>query len=133
MDASITLAWCFADEEDGYAEGVLKALATTRILVPSHWAPEVSNALLMAERRGRTQPADTARAVALLTALPIDRDEHTADRAMHDTLSLAKAYGLTVYEAAYLELALREGSAIASLDANLEAAATKAGVQPFKP
>jgi predicted nucleic acid-binding protein len=93
-----------------------------------HWELEVGNALLMAEKRGRTLAADTARAVALLGALPIDSDERTAYKAMTETLALAKVYGLTTHDAAYLELSQREGLPLASLDTRLLAAATKAGV-----
>lgn len=87
----------------------------------------------MAERRGRTQPADTARAIALLDALPIDCDEHTGEKAMSETLALAKTYGLTTYDAAYLELAIREGLPLASLDAGLIKAARSARAVEFRP
>ncbi|MFI5384791.1 MAG: type II toxin-antitoxin system VapC family toxin [Fimbriimonadales bacterium] len=129
VDASIALAWCFDDEKGSYAEAVLESLAENRVLVASHWFLEVANALLMAERRGRTAPADTVRAIALLGGLPVDCDDQIAEKGMKETLALAKTYGLTTYDAAYLELSLREALPLASLDDDLVAAAKKAGAK----
>ncbi len=127
VDASVALAWMFGDETSTYADSILSSLPGSSILVPSHWTLEVTNALLMAERRHRTTPADTARAVALLRALPIEMDHRTGEVAPDSTLSLARSYALTVYDAAYLELCLREGLPLATLDANLASAIISAG------
>ena len=89
---------------------------------------EVSNGLLMAEKRKRIQSADTSRALALLESLPIDVDGQTAQRATGETLNLARAYGLTVYDAAYMELAIREAVPLATLDRGLQTACELAGV-----
>ena len=129
VDASIALAWCFEDESDLYAESILRSLAETRLLVPAHWFLEVSNALIHAERKSRIRPADTMRAVALFEALPMDSDTLTGEKALVETLALARTYGLTTYDAAYLELALRENLPMATLDTDLLKAAKAAGAK----
>ena len=131
VDASVALAWCLDDEDDPYADLALGALQKTTSIGPGHLFLEVMNGLLMAERRGRTQPADTQRAVSLLKSLRIDLDPQTADRASNETIALARLYGLTVYDAAYLELCIREGLPIATSDRRLSKACEKAGVELF--
>jgi len=133
VDASVALAWCFEDESDRYAESVLKSIPGHRVLVPAHWLLEVSNGLLMAERRGRTTGADTARATQLLEGLPIDVDRRTAERAMDATVALARTHRLTVYDAAYLELCTREAAALATVDQDLLDACKACGCRVFKP
>jgi predicted nucleic acid-binding protein len=127
VDASVALAWVLDDETDTYADSILSSLSGSSILVPSHWALEVTNALLMAERRRRTTPADTSRAVALLGALPIEIDHRTGEVAPVSTLSIARSYALTVYDAAYLELCVREGLPLATIDTRLASAIVSAG------
>lgn len=127
MDASVALAWVLGDESDSYADSILSSLPGSTILVPSHWPLEVTNALLVAERRRRTNPADTTRALALLGSLPIEIDHRTGEAAPSQTLSIARSYALTVYDAAYLELCLREGLPLATIDAKLAAAIVSAG------
>ena len=127
VDASVALAWVLDDESDTYADSILSSLLGSSIVVPSHWALEVTNALLMAERRRRTTPADTVRAIALLGALPIETDHRTGEAAPNSILSIARSYALTVYDAAYLELCIREGLPLATLDAKLASALVSAG------
>jgi predicted nucleic acid-binding protein len=81
----------------------------------------------MAERRKRTTQADTTRALALLGLLPIEIDFQASDFSSWQVLSLARLYGLTVYDAAYLEVSIREGLPLATLDAKLAAALVSAG------
>ena len=133
MDASVALAWCFEDGPDSYAESVLRAIPGRRIVVPAHWALEVANGLLMAERRGRTTLADTARAIQLLEGLPIDIDPRTPERAMSATGSLARSHKLTIYDAAYLELCTREALPLATIDSELMAACKACGGDVFNP
>lgn len=101
--------------------------------MPSLWPLEVANALLAGERRKRTTAAKVSQFLSLLQALPVRLDGETSPRAWHDTLHLARAHGLSVYDAAYLELALRRGLPLASLDAGLKAAAGAVGVAEFRP
>ena len=119
-----------ADEQAPQARRALEALERgVPIFVPSHWALEVTNGLLMAERRKRISQADAAEAAEVLGQLPIEIDGETGRRAAGPTAGLARQYGLTVYDAACLELALRRGAALATSDAALKKAARKAGVE----
>lgn len=133
LDGSITLAWFFEDEANAYAESVEDALASAAAVVPSLWPLEVANALLMGERRKRTTEAKVTQFVALVTSLPITIDDETAARAWQESSHLARAHNLTVYDAAYLELALRRGLPLATLDDPLKAAAAAVGVSEYKP
>lgn len=89
---------------------------------------EVANALLAAERRERTHAAHSARFVELLRTLPIQVEVRAADSTVTALLDVARAYGLSASDAAYLELAMREGFPLASSDQRLRAAAARAGV-----
>src|SRR4051794_28372588 len=131
LDGSVTLVWGFEDESDAYAEAVLNSMPTLRADVPSLWSLEVANVLLVGERRGRLTTADATKFLSLLGTFPIVVDGETTARAWSDTLNLARANGLSAYDAAYLELAMRRGLPLATLDAPLKAAATKVGVPLF--
>jgi predicted nucleic acid-binding protein len=128
LDTSLTLAWYFADEANPYADAVAQSLASGEAMVPSLWPLEVANALLMGERRKRSTEPQASTFLARLSTLPIVIDDETHARAWSDTLSLARAHNLSTYDAAYLELALRRGLPLASLDGKLNAAATAVGV-----
>lgn len=127
LDSSIALAWCFPDEQSS-AQAVLDRLEKTTAIVPQLWHLEVGNALLMGERRKRSVAADTTQWLQYLSSLPIILDEEMATHAWSDTLILARSYQLSVYDAAYLELALRRGLPLATLDRHLQKAAKMAGV-----
>lgn len=131
LDGSVTLAWGFEDEDDAHAAAILVKMPDLHAHVPGLWTLEVANALLVGERRKRLTPADVARFLAILDAFPITIDEETASRAWADTLHLARAHSLSAYDAAYLELAIRRGLPIATLDARLLDAATAVGVARF--
>jgi predicted nucleic acid-binding protein len=131
LDGSVTMVWGFEDEDDEYAEAILDRMPELQAYVPALWHLEVANALLVGERRGRTTPADTARFLAILGTFPITVDDETIARAWSDTMHLARAHHLSAYDAAYLELALRRGLPLATLDDRLEAAAAAVGVPLF--
>ncbi len=133
LDASIAIVWGFDDETDPYAEAVADKLPDAHAIVPSLWPLEVANALLVGERRQRITEAKVAQFLAILESFPIALDEETSAKAWHDTLQLARSHKLSLYDATYLELALRKGLPLASLDDKLEAAAHAAGVLAFKP
>src|SRR5690349_11189990 len=99
LDCSITMAWCFEDEFDEYAEFVLKSLEQFEALVPSLWVLEVSNTLLMTEKRNRLKPADSIRFLALLDSLPIYVSDLTFP--FVEIISTARNYNLTSYDAVY--------------------------------
>ena len=131
IDASVAMSWCFPDEADGYAFAVLDALPDSTAMAPSLWPVELANALAMGERRKRITRSDTTRFLALIAGLPIDIDSETSARALDYVLPLARAFSLTAYDATYLDLAMREGLALATLDVELRKAARKAGVRIF--
>jgi predicted nucleic acid-binding protein len=129
VDASITLSWCFEDESSPAADDVLARLESGRAVAPSVWTLEVSNALRSAQRRGRLTDVETPVLISLLLALPIDVDDTLSlDETTGRVLHLARSFDLSSYDAAYLDLALRHGLAIATVDDRLATAAQAAGV-----
>lgn len=96
--------------------------------VPSHWQLEIANGILMAERRNRISRTEAAEAFDIARTLPVITDDLTVARSGRETAALARQYGLTIYDAAYLELAMRQGSGLATLDKALSKAAASAGV-----
>jgi predicted nucleic acid-binding protein len=133
LDASLALAWCFPDEKAEYRQAVLDALAETPAIVPALWHLEVGNALLMGERRKRCTAADIRKWLSFLATLPIAVDDETITRAWNDVLDLAREHTLSVYDASYLELALRRTLPLATLDIPLKKAAQVAGVTAYEP
>jgi predicted nucleic acid-binding protein len=133
LDNSLTLSWYFEDERGPYSVATLRALDNGEAVVPPLWPYEVANGLLMGERRGRITSTDTARILGLLAALPIRIDLTSHERARGEIMALARQEGLTGYDAAYLELAMREGLPIATLDRQLREAAVRVGVALFEP
>lgn len=127
VDASIALSWAFPDEHDPYAQSILATLASKTLLVPAHWILEVVNGILSAERKGRLTQADTTKILGFIDGLPKQLDEQTAAVAGTVSLSLARQFMLSLYDAAYLELCLRETAPLASLDTALVAACLAAG------
>lgn len=102
-------------------------------MVPSLWTLEVGNALLLAERRKRISSEQRHKALYILTELPINIDAMTSHHAWLETMELAERYKLTLYDASYLELALRRSLPLATLDKALQKAATLAGVTATYP
>lgn len=131
LDGSLTLAWYFSDEVDPYADAVAKGLASREALVPSLWRLEIANTLIIGERRKRSTEAQAAAFLARLEVLPIVIDDETDARAWSETIRLARTHTLSAYDAAYLELAMRRGLPLASLDDQLKAAAKAVGVPLF--
>lgn len=129
LDCSIVLTWFFEDESNPRADAALSQLPQTEAIVPPLWYFELSNAILVAERKKRISEADAARIIELIGELPIAMDMNTAWNALQETRLLAKEHNLSVYDAAYLELAMRLGLLLATLDKDLEKAAKKAGVK----
>jgi predicted nucleic acid-binding protein len=128
VDASVTLAWCFRDEQNAYAHRMFRRLDDDPAVVPGVWLLEVANGLLVAERRGRISRADVAEVRGVLEDLPITWQEMSFDLALGPVLDIGRAQGLTAYDAAYLELAMREGLPLATQDEALRAAAQRVGV-----
>ncbi|MDG3008395.1 type II toxin-antitoxin system VapC family toxin [Paludisphaera mucosa] len=133
LDNSVVMAWGFDDEADPYADNLLGLIPSARAYVPSLWPLEVANVLLVGERRQRITAADTSRFLSLLGTFPITVDDETTAHAWGETLSLARAQKLSAYDAAYLELAMRRGLPLATLDAKLKATAAAVGVTLYSP
>jgi predicted nucleic acid-binding protein len=129
LDNSVVMAWYFEDEANAYTDAILEAMAEGEALVPAIWSLEVANVLLVGERRGRSSEARTSRFIALLEALPIRVDAATPQRALSEILTLAREQRLSTYDAAYLDLAMREGVPLATLDQALRRAADACGVR----
>lgn len=133
IDASVALAWCFEDEKSAYAEAVLDALRRHPAVVPSLWALEVGNVLTIAKRRKRITAKQFEDAVAVLRELPVRVDETGSDAIWERVQPLAEQHDLTVYDAAYLDVAVRLGLPLASLDLRMRRAASNARVGLFEP
>lgn len=128
-DASLTLTWCFEDEATPWTDGLLANLrAGDEATVPAHWPVEVANALLTAVRRARISRDKANRFFGDLRALPIRIDPESSESVFDQVFKLAEQYNLTIYDAGYLELAIREGLPLATLDSDLLKAARVAGV-----
>ena len=134
LDASVTISWLLADAKPAgrnYADGILDALRGQQVQarVPITWSLEVANVLARGEAKGLVEEAQSEAFLAMLTRMAIHTDDVTFARALTDTLHLARRYGLSSYDASYLELALRAGLPLATLDVELARAARKAGVE----
>jgi predicted nucleic acid-binding protein len=125
LDASVSATWCFPDEEHGTAEAAFDLLAGDEAIVPAFWWFEIRNILVVNERRGRIDAVETACFLADLERLSIRIDREPDSETV---LALARKHNLTGYDAAYLELARRQGLPLASLDRALVAAARADGV-----
>ena len=120
LDASVALAWAFADESDPRATAALARIRTDEGLVPSIWWFEIRNTLVVNERRGRLTEADAAAFLRTLSRLAVTIDRQPGEA---EVLALARRHRLSVYDAAYLELAQRDSVPLASLDRELIGAA----------
>ena len=119
IDNSVALAWCFEDEHTRPIMDLLDRVAESGAVAPSLWPLEALNGLLMAERRKRLDAKRRQRLAGFLRALPVTLDTETADQAWTATARLAERYRLTLYDAAYLELAQRRKLPLATLDKDL--------------
>ena len=118
VDASITLSWCFPDEQTDYTRAVFQAVSSSAVdsVAPRLWAYEIRNSVLMGIRRGRISKPDSEQFLVSLNDLNV----RLSEPASYDKVfSLAPEHGLTVYDAAYLDLAIQECLPLASLDGQL--------------
>jgi predicted nucleic acid-binding protein len=129
LDASLALQWFLEDEADRkYSLGVLSSLAENRALVPLLWFYEIGNGLLMAHRRSRISFDQVTGYLTRLRALPIDAAQQSPDEIL-GLQKVALAHSLTIYDAAYLALAMKSNSALATTDNALKNAAASSGVK----
>ena len=134
LDNSVAMRWLLESERvsaQKYAENVLKSMANSDALVPNLWQLEAVSVLVGAEKRCEVSLGEIERFISQLENLPIHTDPSTARHAFNRTLILARAYKISSYDASYLELAIREGLPLASLDKKLIKAAKKADVEIY--
>lgn len=134
LDTSVTMRWFFGDgkpSELAYAREVLEAMKSAAALVPITWGLEVSNVIAKVEAQGLITEARSEAFLEMLKGVDINSDTATFKQALSDTLQVARRYQLSAYDASYLELALRAGLPLATLDEDLQKAARKAGVKRF--
>ena len=129
LDCSVSLAWIFPEEMSKAIEGVFERVVEQGARVPTLWRIEVANSLTMAVRSGRMNAEDRSISLHDLADLQILTDTETGERVWSDTLTLADRHRITVYDATYLELALRLSLPLATLDADLRKAARSSKVE----
>ena len=132
VDNSVVMSWCFKDETNKYADAVLDRLKEATAVVPSIWPLEVVNVLLVAERQKRLSESDSIRFITLLSQLPIMVEPERPEKMMKELLALARANNLSSYDASYIDLAMRRGFPIATLDNRLIEAARRIDVPILK-
>jgi predicted nucleic acid-binding protein len=128
LDCSVAVSWLIPDEKNSISLSVLEKVAEKGAIVPSIWHLEIGNVLLVTEHRGRITLEQRRSALHTLDELPIIIDTLTSHHAWQETIELAESYGLSLYDASYLELALRMNIPIATFDRQLKQAAHKRNV-----
>ena len=129
LDTSVTMAWLFEDEVSAHTDMLLDSLKTGQAWTPSTWVHEVGNVLVMAERRNRITEAQGRHFAELLASLPIHLAETHTRQLWGGAVAVARNHGLSVYDGAYLDLAMRKGLPLATLDNALKNAAGTVGVE----
>lgn len=128
VDCSAIMGLCFEDEFNHFHASILDKIIAERFYVPTIWIAEVGNALVIAERRKRITPADSARFILTLKKLQIEIIPTNKIDELSEIAALAREFKLTYYDAQYLHLSLFHGFSIYTLDSALRKAARKAGV-----
>lgn len=134
LDNSVTMRWFFGDgkpQDLAYAGKVLDVMQEAQALVPATWGLEVANVIAKAEEKALVTEARSGAFLEMLEDVDIEADSATFAHALSETLQLARRYKLSAYDASYLELAVRLGLPLATLDEDLQKAAKKAGVKRF--
>jgi predicted nucleic acid-binding protein len=133
VDASVAPAWALPDESSAYADDVLTVAERDGLRVPELWAREIANGLAVAYLRKRITSADERAFLTALSHLRIDVEEAGSPlTVIRNGTAAAMRYGLTAYDAAYVDLALREGLILATLDGKMRKAAQQSGVTVFQ-
>lgn len=128
IDASVALSWVYSDEQSAASDALLARVADQGAVVPALWRLEIANALQVGIKRKRINAAYRDSSIRIFLRLPVEIDLDTNDYAWTTILQLADLHQLTVYDASYLELALRRALPLATRDEELAAAASTAGV-----
>lgn len=130
LDCSICMSWCLKDEKN-LSEHTLRHVARHGAIVPSLWWVEMENTMLMAERRKRCTAEDIDTWHTMIDDLLIATDSLSAHETSRRALKIAQKHNLTVYDATYLELAIRMELPLATLDTDLQKTAAEAGIKVF--
>ena len=128
LDSSVTLSWCFQDESTSATDELLDRVGAIGAVCPALWPLEVSNGLLMSERRGRVDPRRRQQLLNFIRDLPVEIDVDGVSRVWGPINQLALRFTLTAYDTAYLELAQRLALPLASLDQAMRSAAYQLGI-----
>jgi len=128
VDNSVVMSWCFKEQANPYADSILERFKEAVAYVPPVWPLEVVNVLLAAERKKCISEADSVHFISLLSQLPIFVEYESPEKSMKDLLGLARIHNLSSYDASYLDLAMRKGLPLATLDKNLRKAAESTNV-----
>jgi len=131
LDASFVLRYVLHTKAPRPHPEGLSALRHVELAVPALWHAEIANALVQSERRGAATPERVGQALAALNALEPIVDNHVVE--VSRNLEVSRAYGVSAYDALYLELALRRRAALATYDDDLMAAASRAGIRLYPP
>ena len=132
LDASVTLSWLIPDEETGQSVILLNKSYAEQVFVPSIWAYEVANGLMFAQKGGRLNNDGIKQASELLSTINVIHATEEPLQIISNLTSIAFLHGLTVYDSAYLHLALKKNIPLMSFDKKLIAAAKKAGVRVWE-
>ncbi len=131
LDASVTMSWCFEDETSEAGRLVLQRLRERRGIVPPIWRYEIANALLVGERRCRIESEQSSRFLELIESLDLEVDYDAIPRPGNEMV-LGRRYGISAYDASYLQVAMARSLSLATFDRGLSLAAEAAGVPLLK-
>ncbi len=133
VDNSVVMSWCFEDERNSYCDAVLESLADGEAFVPGMWPLEVGNVLLVAERKKRFTEASVVRFLELVSGLPLTVEQETPERMLKEIVSIAREQGISTYDASYIDLAMRLGLPMSTLDASMRKAARRLEIPSYEP
>lgn len=129
VDCSVAMAWCFLDEATPETKQLFKRTSDESVLVPALWFLEVTNTLVMAERKSRIGLNEVGHFISLINTFDLEVETHDPEVTFTHLLPLCRTHSLTSYDAVYLDLAIRRQLPLATLDESLRKAAKKAGVK----
>ncbi|NJR61129.1 MAG: type II toxin-antitoxin system VapC family toxin [Cyanobacteria bacterium CRU_2_1] len=128
LDCSVAISWCIQDEHNIYADAVFTLLSGgNQAIIPGIWWLEIINVLLVAERRQRSTWVQTTEALTILRSLPIAIDDAPFSHTIDSVINLGREHNIAAYDAAYLELALRQELLLATIDHRLAKVAQNLG------
>lgn len=129
IDASAALSLVFPDEVETRPAGLSRLLEQEQTFAPAIWPLEVANAIASAVKKQRISKQDILPILSSFEAMSVQIETANIATVFANVLPLAEKHGLSVYDAAYLDLAIRTGARIATLDRRLATAARAEGVE----